>query len=104
MVELGYRKNPIPIITSANDILSEQDPAATFQAMVQSAENGTLFIDEAYHFNPAPRGSTANASNKVLDFLMKISETKRSTPTSTPLPNGGESRAFLQAYWRTRST
>ena len=81
MVELGYRKNPIPVITSANDILSEQDPPAAFQTMVQSAENGTLFIDEAYHFNPAPRGSTANASNKVLDYLMKISETKRDSIT-----------------------
>ena len=77
MVELGFRKNPKPILTSANDILSEQDPAEVFKDMVEEAGNGTIFIDEAYHFNPAPKGSTANASNKVLDLLMKVSETKR---------------------------
>jgi hypothetical protein len=81
MVELGYRKNPVPVITSANDILSEQDPPDTFRKMVKSADGGTLFIDEAYHFNPAPPGSTANASNKVLDYLMKVSETHRESIT-----------------------
>jgi hypothetical protein len=44
MVELGYRKNPVPVLTSANDILSEQDPPAVFEALVKSAEGGTLFI------------------------------------------------------------
>eukprot|EP01038_Epipyxis_sp_PR26KG_P004361 gene4361-6169_t len=81
MVELGFRKNATPIITSANDILSESDPPEAFKQMVSNADNGTLFIDEAYNFNPAPPGSTANASNKVLDYLMKVSETKRETIT-----------------------
>jgi hypothetical protein len=47
MVELGYRKNPVPVLTSANDILSEQDPPAVFEALVKSAEGGTLFIVSA---------------------------------------------------------
>lgn len=81
MVELGYRKNPNPVLTTANDILSEQDPADAFADMVQKADGGVLFIDEAYLFCPAPPGSTANASNKVLDYLMKVSETKRDTMT-----------------------
>ena len=77
MVELGFRQNPNPVFTSANDILGGQDPAADFADMIQQADNGTIFIDEAYNFNPAPRGSTANASNAVLDMLMKVTETKR---------------------------
>ena len=81
MVELGYRKNPKPVLTSANDILSDCDPGAMFEKMVASADGGCLFIDEAYNFSPAPPGSTANASNKVLDYLMKVSETKRETMT-----------------------
>jgi hypothetical protein len=42
-----------------------------------------VFIDEAYNFQPAPRGSTANASNRVLDLLMKSCEMEiyRSTTT-----------------------
>ena len=54
MVELGFRKNPTPILTSANDILSGQDPPGDFEKMVQAADGGTIFIDEAYNFNPAP--------------------------------------------------
>jgi hypothetical protein len=81
MVELGYRKNPKPVLTTANDILSEKDPGAAFAYMVDKAEGGVLFIDEAYLFSPSPPGSTANASNKVLDYLMKVSETKRDTTT-----------------------
>ncbi len=62
---------------------------------MKSAEGGTLFIDgmidssqlqsddflEAYLFKPAPRGSTANASNGVLDYLLKVAETMRDTTT-----------------------
>jgi hypothetical protein len=105
MVEMKYRKNPTPIMTSANDILSAKDPAALFQDMIDNADNGTskweqdparfdcyfdpivislstVFIDEAYHFNPAPKGSTSNASNHVLDLLMKVAEDKRVMPWS----------------------
>ena len=45
MMELGYRKNPTPISTSAGDILSAKDPAAEFAQLVKAAEGGTLFID-----------------------------------------------------------
>ncbi len=81
MVELGYRKNSSPIITSANEILAEQDPVQYFIGLVSQGDNGTIFIDEAYNFNPAPAGQTANPSNKVLDHLMLVSETKRDTMT-----------------------
>jgi hypothetical protein len=77
MVELGYRKNKTPIMTSANEILAEQDPMQFFAGMVSQGDNGTIFIDEAYNFNPAPAGQTANPSNKVLDHLMMVAETKR---------------------------
>lgn len=77
MVELGYRKNKAPIMTSANEILAEQDPMQFFAGLVSQGDNGTIFIDEAYNFNPAPAGQTANPSNKVLDHLMLVSETKR---------------------------
>ena len=41
MVELGFRKNPTPILTTANDILAAQDPVSEFSNMIQNAENGT---------------------------------------------------------------
>ena len=40
-----------------------------------------MFIDEAYLFNPAPRGQRANDSNKVLDYLLKVSESKANDTT-----------------------
>ena len=40
-----------------------------------------LIFLEAYLFKPAPRGSTANASNNVLDYLLKVSEDLRDTTT-----------------------
>ena len=81
LAELGYRKNPTPILTSADEILSSgmPPPAAAFAQMASDADGGTLFIDEAYLFNPAPKGSAANDSNKVLNALMKVSETQRLT-------------------------
>jgi stage V sporulation protein K len=104
MVELQFRKNSRPIFTSANDILAAVDPVACFSQMIVDSKDGTctfsfvglpelvlitvtsytaVFIDEAYNFQPAPRGSTANASNKVLDLLMKSCEMEiyRSTTT-----------------------
>jgi len=81
LAELGYRKNPDPCLTSADEILSSgmPPPAAAFMKMATDAEGGTMFIDEAYLFNPAPKGSTANDSNKVLNALLKVSETQRLT-------------------------
>ena len=35
----------------------------------------------AYIFDPAPRGSRANDSNKVLDLLLKVSDTMKKTTT-----------------------
>lgn len=81
MVELGYRTNPDPFFTSASDILKAKDPPAEFEDMVKKADGGTVFIDEAYLFQPAPRGSTANASNAVLDYLLKVAELQRETIT-----------------------
>lgn len=49
--------------------------------MVKKAEGGTLLIDEAYMFDPAPRGQRANDSNKVLDLLLKYTETMRENTT-----------------------
>ena len=81
LAELEYRKNPTPVLTSADEILSSgmPPPAAAFAQMAAAADGGTLFIDEAYLFNPAPKGSTANDSNKVINALMKLSETMRLT-------------------------
>ena len=81
MAELKYRKNPKPVLTSADVILASKDPVAEFLKSVKDAEGGTLFIDEAYLFSPEPKGSTANDSNKVLDQLLKVSETLRLTTT-----------------------
>ncbi len=81
LVELGYRKNSKPLITNAGDILKEKDPVGEFEKMVTAASGGTVFIDEAYLFKPAPRGSSTNASNAVLDYLLKVCETMRETTT-----------------------
>lgn len=81
MVELGFRKNDKPVFTNAGDILKEKDPVGEFEKMVEVAKGGTIFIDEAYLFRPAPRGSNANASNAVLDYLLKVCETMRETTT-----------------------
>jgi hypothetical protein len=45
LAEIGYRKNPTPVISNAGDILKSKDPPADFEALVKSAEGGTLFID-----------------------------------------------------------
>jgi Holliday junction resolvasome RuvABC ATP-dependent DNA helicase subunit len=42
MVELGFRKNPKPVLTNAGDILKEKDPAGVFKDLVEEAENGTV--------------------------------------------------------------
>ena len=81
MAEVGYRTNPVPFLTNAGDILKAKDPVGEFEQLVESASGGTVFIDEAYLLKPAPRGSTANASNGVLDYLLKVAETKRETTT-----------------------
>ena len=81
LVELKFRKNPTPCLTSAAKILKAKDPLADFEAMVKKAEGGTVFIDECYLLKPSPPGQQANASNAVLDYLMEVSETLRSTTT-----------------------
>ena len=54
---------------------------------VEEASGGTLFIDEAALFRPAPAGSAANPSNHVLDHLLKVSGAplgrRRPSPTNT---------------------
>lgn len=81
LAELGYRKNPVPVLTSAETILGASDPFDEFMNCVKQADGGTLFIDESYLFEPAPKGQAANASNKVLNALLKESETKWKTTT-----------------------
>eukprot|EP01041_Mallomonas_annulata_P010090 gene10090-21025_t len=81
MVEIGFRINPTPFLTNAGDILKAKDPAGEFETLVNKAIGGTVFIDEAYLFKPSPRGQTANASNAVLDCLLKVAEEKRETTT-----------------------
>jgi hypothetical protein len=81
MSELKYRTNDTPVLTSADEILGANQPVAAFSQMVQDAEGGTLFIDEAYLFDPAPKGRTQNESNKVLNVLLKVAEKMRLTTT-----------------------
>lgn len=81
MAELGYRKNGVPVFTSADEILSAQKPVDEFLDCVKKADGGTLMIDEAYLFDPAPKGKQGNDSNKVLDALLKVSETMKLTTT-----------------------
>jgi hypothetical protein len=81
LTELGYRKNPVPVLTSAETILGASDPFGEFMDCVKNADGGTLFIDESYLFEPSAKGQTANASNKVLNALLKVSETMWKTTT-----------------------
>jgi adenylate kinase family enzyme len=81
MVEVGVRQNATPVITSATDILGEDRPLDAFAKSVKDALNGTLFIDEAHQFDPAPRGQRANDSSKVLNYLLKASEQFRHNTT-----------------------
>jgi hypothetical protein len=41
MVELKFRKNPKPILTSANDILGANDPVTAFGKMITDSKEGT---------------------------------------------------------------
>lgn len=79
MSEVGFRKNPTPIITDANAILGDKDPVGLILGLIQKAAGGILLIDEAYQFTPAPPGTTANASNLVLDTLLQAAETMRNS-------------------------
>lgn len=81
MSELKYRKNATPVLTSADDILGDNQPVEAFSKIVQDAEGGTLFIDEAYLFEPASKGRTQNDSNKVLNALLKNADKMRLTTT-----------------------
>jgi SpoVK/Ycf46/Vps4 family AAA+-type ATPase len=81
LVELNFRKNPNPCLTSASKILKAKDPVAEFENMVQKAAGGTVFIDECYLFRPSPPGQQANPSNGVLDYLLEVAESLRTTTT-----------------------
>jgi len=53
LVELKFRTNPKPVITSADEILGAGGPGGpegAFQQMIKDAEGGTLVIDEAYRY------------------------------------------------------
>ena len=80
MVELKFRKNATPVFTSATEILALKDPAGEFADLCDSAEGGSIVIDEFYQFEPAAKGSRSNDSNKVLDVLLQKSvELEQST-------------------------
>lgn len=81
MVEMGFRKNPKPAIISAQDVLTAKDPLAEFDKIVKAALGGTIVIDEAYQLKPAPKGSAPNASNGILDYLLRVCEDERLTTT-----------------------
>ncbi len=81
MSELGYRKNPVPVLTSADAILGAKSPVDEFADCVQKADGGCLFIDEAYVFDPQPKGKSGNDSNKVLDQLLKVTESMKHSTT-----------------------
>jgi SpoVK/Ycf46/Vps4 family AAA+-type ATPase len=74
MNQLGFRKNPLLVETSAQDILKSKDPGSDFAEMMKNATGGCLFIDEAYRFSPSPAGQQPNASNEVLDYLLEAVE------------------------------
>ena len=78
---MNFHKNKKPILTSGNEILRQINPLNAFIRMVDDAEDGILFIDKAYNFQPAPLGLSANASNVVLDYLLNVAETKRDSIT-----------------------
>ena len=46
MVEVGFRKNPVPYLTSAADILKACKPVQEFENFIDQAMDGTIFIDE----------------------------------------------------------
>jgi hypothetical protein len=54
-------------------------------------------IQDAALFKPAPRGSTANASNNILDYLLVVSESMRDTTTFI-LAGGKEEMIELLTY------
>lgn len=53
--QLGFRDNEL-ICVSAGEILAADKPVEEFNDQVNQAEGGTLFIDEAGLFDPAPKG------------------------------------------------
>ena len=79
--DMKFRSNPKPVMVSAGDLLASSKPLDEFMDNVQKAKGGTLFIDEAYLFDPSPKGSRANDSNRILDALMKVTETMKLSTT-----------------------
>lgn len=68
-------------MTSVDDILGNQSPAGYFADLVNKSVDGTMFIDEAYLFSPAPKGQQKNSSNQVINMLLAASEKYRKTTT-----------------------
>ena len=45
MVEIGYRTNTTIYEDTASDILKQKDPQAYFEANVEAATGGVVFVD-----------------------------------------------------------
>ena len=104
MSDLGFRNGKI-YSTTANKILNLAKPGEEFAQNIAKAEGntdewlgynfvllfhcivlysctgGVIFIDEVYNFKPSKGGGSLNESNKVLNHLMDVAETMRSTTT-----------------------
>jgi hypothetical protein len=77
MSELGFRLNPTPLLTSAADILRLKDAPTEFAQQVDTATGGIVFIDDVHAFKPSSHH--ANDSNRILDYLLMVCESKANT-------------------------
>jgi len=69
------------VLTSADEILGAKEPDKEFLQNLKDADGGSLFIDEAYLLNPAPKGQRQKDSNKVLNMLLKAADVMRTSTT-----------------------
>lgn len=84
-------------MTTAGDLLSSRDPQQEFMSLVSAATGGALVLDECGLFDPAPKGRTANDSNKVLDSLLRVTALHSKTTTFI-LAGSKQELARLLAY------